>query len=54
MAEKGLRVVGVSYKIVKSTENSETMIRSVGEIEEVEKKGYTLLALFGIEDKPRP
>lgn len=35
MAEKGLRVVGVSYKTVKSTEDSETMIRSIGEIQDV-------------------
>ena len=55
LTRKGLRTVAVGYKLVGSTTDSQVHKRDgVGEIEPIERDGFTLLGIFGIQDLPRP
>lgn len=52
LAEQALRVIAVGYKNLKGNENFQTYDDKG--IFEIEKEGFTLLALIGIRDRIRP
>ena len=54
MAKKGLRTVGVAYKILNKVEESYHSTDQIGLVEPIEKSGFIFLGLFGIQDLPRP
>jgi len=56
MAGKGFRTVSIAYKEVDGqaiARSTTKQSRSKDVLEEVEKSGFILLGVFGIEDPPR-
>lgn len=55
MAGRGLRTVSVAYKVVNRRDvmNKSKADRSKDVLEDIEKTGFILLGVFGIEDPPR-
>lgn len=54
MARRGLRTVSIAYKPVNQQEVSRSVLnREKDVLEEIEKSGFTLLGVYGIEDPPR-
>lgn len=54
MARKGLRTVSISFKKVNGQDVARTAVNRENDvIEDIEKTGFTMLGVFGIEDPPR-
>lgn len=56
MARKGYRTVSVAYKPVNAQQMAAETTkynRNKDVLEEIEKSGFILLGIFGIEDPPR-